>query len=82
MRIVKGGGSEGGAVSIASLPPQLIPQSIATPGLAFYILISKFVDALPFYRQEKIFARIGVEIGWATNVHNWAIHVGRSCEPL
>jgi transposase len=73
--------SEGGAVSIAPLPPQLIPQGIATAGLLSYILISKFADALPFYRQEKIFARIGVEIGRAT-MSNWAIHVARSCEPL
>jgi len=73
--------SEGGAVSIAHLPPQLIPRGIATPGLLSYILISKFADALPFYRQEKIFARIGVEIGRAT-MSNWAIHVGRRCEPL
>jgi len=73
--------SEGGAVSIAPLPPQLIPQGIATAGLVSYILISKFADALPFYRQEKIFARIGVEIGRAT-MSNWAIHAGNSCEPL
>jgi transposase len=73
--------SEGGAVSIAPLPPQLIPQGIATAGLVSYILISKFADALPFYRQEKIFARIGVEIGRAT-MSNWAIHAGKSCEPL
>jgi len=73
--------SEGGAVSIAPPPPQLIPRGIATAGLLSYMLISKFADALPFYRQEKIFARIGVEIGRAT-MSNWAIHVGRRCEPL
>ncbi len=73
--------SEGGAVKIAQLPPQLIPQGIATEGLLAYTLISKFADALPFYRQEKIFKRTGVDINRAT-MANWARHVGQKCEPL
>ena len=43
------------AVSIAPVPAQLIPKSIATPGLLAHVLTAKFVDALPFYRQEKQF---------------------------
>jgi transposase len=73
--------SEGGAVKTAPLPPQIIPQGIATGGLLAFILISKFGDALPFYRQEKIFERLGVEIGRAT-MANWAIQVGQRCKPL
>jgi transposase len=73
--------SVGGAVKIAALPPQMIPQGIATEGLLAFILISKFADALPFYRQEKIFERLGVEIGRAT-MANWAIHAGQRCKPL
>lgn len=73
--------SEGGAVKIAPLPPQIIPQGIATEGLLAFILISKFADALPFYRQEKIFDRLGVEIGRAT-MANWAIHAGERIKPL
>jgi transposase len=73
--------SEGGAVKTAPLPPQIIPQGIATEGLLAFILISKFADALPFYRQEKIFDRLGVEIGRAT-MANWAIHAGERCKPL
>ena len=73
--------SEGGAVKIAALPPQIIPQGIATEGLLAFILISKFADALPFYRQERIFERLGVELGRAT-MSNWAIQVGERCKPL
>ena len=73
--------SEGGAVRTAALPPQLIPQGIASEGLVAYILISKFADALPFYRQERIFERLGVEISRGT-MANWAIQVGQRCEPL
>lgn len=73
--------SEGGAVRIAPVTPQLIPQGIATPGLLSYIITAKYADALPLYRQEKIFERIGVEIGRAT-MANWVIQVGQRCEPL
>jgi transposase len=52
------------AVSIASVPAQMIPKSIATPGLLAHVLTAKFVDALPFYRQEKQFIRLGVDIHW------------------
>jgi transposase len=73
--------SDGGAVKIAPPPVQIIPKGIATPGLVAQILVSKFCDALPFYRQEKIFTRLGIEIPRAT-MANWAIHVAERCRPL
>ncbi len=73
--------TEGGAVKIAPPPAQLIPKSIATPELLAYLLTSKFVDALPFYRQERMLARIGVDLSRAT-MCNWAIQVAQRLEPL
>ena len=64
------------AVSIAPVPAQLIPKSIATPGLLAHVLTAKFVDALPFYRQEKQFIRLGVDLSRAT-MCGWA-HVHRN----
>ena len=76
------GGEEGRkAVKIAPPPPQLIPKSIATSSLLAYILVSKFCDALPFYRQEKLFRRIGIDIPRST-MCRWAVEVGRKCQPL
>ena len=46
-----------------------------------YILVAKFADALPFYRQEKQFARLVVEIGRGT-MAGWAIRAAEICEPL
>ena len=77
----EGADSNSGAVRIAPLPPQLIPQSIATAGLIAWILTSKYADSLPLYRLEKIFERLGVDISRAT-MANWVIHVGMSCEML
>lgn len=73
--------SDGPTVAIAPMPEQVIPKSIATPGLIAYILVAKFVDALPFYRQEKQFLRIGVEIPRAT-MCGWAQKVADALEIL
>jgi transposase len=73
--------SEQSAVKVAPTPPQLIPKSMATAGLVAYVVVSKFADALPFYRQEGIFERIGVEIPRST-MANWAIQAADACEPI
>ena len=69
------------AVSIAPVPVQLIPKSIATPGLLAHVLTAKFVDALPFYRQEKQFVRLGVDLSRGT-MCGWAMKVAEKCLPL
>lgn len=43
------------AVSIAPLPPRLVPQSKLGLGLAVYILLSRFDDHLAYYTLERIF---------------------------
>jgi transposase len=73
--------TEGGAVKVAQAPAQLLPKSIATPSLLASIITSKFCDALPFYRQEKIFYRMGIELSRAT-MCNWAIALGEKVSPL
>ena len=69
------------AVKIAPLPKQIIPKSMATPGLLSHIFTAKFVDALPFYRQEKQFLRLGIEIS-RSNMCGWGMKVGEKCDPL
>lgn len=68
-------------VRIAPMPPQIIPQGIVTPSLLAYILINKFADGLPFYRQSVMFGRLGVEISRAT-MSGWAVRAGQAVEPL
>jgi len=68
-------------VKTAPMPAQLIPKSMATPGLLSYIATSKYVDALPLYRQEQMFKRIGVEISRATMAF-WMVQVGKALAPL
>ena len=59
-------------VITAKMPERMLPGSIASSGLLAYTITSKFADALPFYRQSRIFERIGVDISRAT-LCNWAI---------
>ena len=73
--------SDGPVVKIAPPPKQIIAKSIVTAGLLAYILIAKFCDALPFYRQERQFERIGVEISRA-NMCNWAMKAASACQTV
>lgn len=42
---------------IAPLPDCLQERGLAAPGLLAHVIVSKFCDHLPLYRQEQIFAR-------------------------
>jgi transposase len=69
------------AVSITPMPEQLLPKSIATLGLLAHIITSKYVDALPLYRQEKIFKRLGVDLRRQT-MASWVIKLAQKCMPM
>ena len=72
---------DGPTVKIAPAPVQLIEKSNATEGLLAHIVVSKFADALPLYRQQKMFARLGVDLSRAT-MANWLVQAARRCSPL
>ena len=54
---------------------------MASPGLLAPIAVSKYQDALPLYRQEKILQRIGVTIPRST-LANWMIRAGQLIQPV
>jgi transposase len=45
------------APMIAPLPERLLDRSLPAPGLLAHILVGKYCDHLPLYRQEQIFIR-------------------------
>jgi len=49
-------------------PSRPLPGSMAGPNLLAHILVSKFDDHLPLYRQHEIFARMGADIPESTLV--------------
>lgn len=72
---------DGPTVRIAPPPVQLLPKSNGTPGLLAHIAVSKFADGVPLYRQQKIFARLGIDLPRAV-MANWMVQAGRCCEGL
>jgi transposase len=65
----------------APAPDRLITKGLATPGLIAQVLVSKYCDHSPLYRQAQIFARHGARIERST-LAGW---VGGACwwlEPL
>ena len=80
-RQCEGAEDEGPSVRIAPAPSQIIPKSIVTPSLLAHVLTGKFVDAVPFYRQERQFERLGIEIS-RTSMCNWAMKAAEACMPL
>ena len=57
-------------VKISNPPPQPIPKCQADASMLSHITISKFLDSLPLYRQERILKRSGVELNRST-LANW-----------
>ncbi len=53
-------------VKQADLPPRPIEKGRPGPGLLAHVLVSKYVDHLPLYRQGRIFERFGVGLHRST----------------
>lgn len=68
-------------VSIAPVPLKLIPKSLMTPSLLTQIVIAKFVDHLPLYRQESIYSRAGLDLCRGT-MAEWILKLGEALIPL
>ena len=68
-------------VATAAKPAQPLGKSIAAPGLLAYIATTKYVDALPLYRQVQQFSRLGVELD-RTTLSNWMVKCGKLVQPL
>lgn len=68
-------------IKIAPKPITPIPRSIAASGLLSHVLVSKFQDHLPLFRQEQILRRIGVDIPRAT-LSLWVIKCAELMMPL
>ena len=68
-------------IIIGNLPSLPIPRSNVGPGLLAYILVNKFVDHLPFYRQVQQFKRQGVDIAEST-MNDWFTGVCKLMDPL
>ncbi len=58
-----------------------IARGLAGPGLLAHVLVSKYCDHLPLYRQEEIYAREGVELDRST-LADWVGGTSQLLAPL
>jgi len=65
----------------AEAPSRPIARGMAGPGLLAHVLVSKFGDHLPLYRQSEIYARQGVELDRST-LADWVCGTSQLFEPL
>ena len=66
---------------IAPLPSQILPKTMASSSLLSHIIISKYYDALPLYRQVSILKRASGELTRQT-MARWLIQVSEKLIPL
>jgi hypothetical protein len=62
-------------------PSRPIERGLAGPGLLAHVLVSKYSDHLPLYRQSQIFAREGIDLDRST-LADWVGGASALLEPL
>jgi transposase len=62
-------------------PHRPIDRGLAGPGLLAHVLVGKYSDHLPLYRQSEIYAREGIELDRST-LAGWVGGASRVLEPL
>jgi len=65
----------------APVPAQIIDKGIATPSLLAQVMVAKYADHMPLYRQEEVFGRAGYAIPRST-LGEWVGVCGVQLQPL
>lgn len=65
----------------APAPSRPIDRGLAGPGLLAHVLVSKYADHLPLYRQSAIYEREGIELDRST-LAGWVGGVTATLDPL
>ncbi len=65
----------------APVEPHIIDKGIPTTALLAQVLVAKYLDHLPLYRQEHIFGRAGLPIARST-LAQWVGECGAQLQPL
>jgi transposase len=69
------------AIVQAEAPSRPVARGLAGPGLLAHVLVSKYADHLPLYRQSEIYAREGVELERST-LADWVGATSELLRPL
>lgn len=68
-------------VVISKMPDQPIDKGKAGPGIVAEVLVSKYQDHLPLYRQSQKFARFGISLSRST-LCEWMMQCANLLSPF
>jgi len=68
-------------VKSAQMPKHPIARAMGSISLMCFVIIAKYADGLPLYRQEGILSRYGGELSRST-LANWMIALAKQLQPL
>ncbi|MGE3760441.1 MAG: IS66 family transposase [Pseudobdellovibrionaceae bacterium] len=75
-------GVDSGDTGVVAPPvPSIIPKGYVTSGLLAGIVVKKYGYGLPFYRQEEMFEKMGIEIPRCTQAR-WVVEAAEQCRPI
>lgn len=69
------------SITRAPKPPQAIEKGLPGPGLLAQVVISKYSDHQPLYRQSQIYARHGITLSRST-MCGWVAQAAELASPL
>ncbi len=70
-----------GTVVVADGPVRVLDKCMAGPSFLAHVLVQKFADHLPLYRQERMLKRDGIAISRAT-LCSWVSRCGQMLDPI
>lgn len=68
-------------VKAAKKPDEVIPKSMAGTSLLTAVIIAKYQQHMPLYRQSKFFKQNKLDIP-ANTLGNWVLQVGEALDPI
>jgi transposase len=69
------------ASAVVQAPARLIEGGLPTETLVAHVLVGKYADHLPLYRQSQIYARLGIELDRST-LADWVGRAAAELQPL
>jgi transposase len=68
-------------VKTKPMPPRIFPKALASAATLAHVVVAKYADGLPLYRQSGILVRAGIDLPRST-LANWMIKAGQAVQPL
>jgi transposase len=71
-----------GALRLAARPPQVIPKGLFTESAMAWVISSKYLDALPLYRQAALLGRFGGTDISRNTLAAGIVRIGQAVQPV